>query len=168
MKRACIAIVDAAHARLYTYDDRDPDPTHQLREVKDLVNPGRRLRPSEMFSETRPSMGQAPGRNTSGEPGSAKDDHRDDHIEMMDQKFAKEIIGEINQIITTERYGHLIVVASPKMLGELRKANGVLDRPGVTIDEIARDLTKLTSSQLHDHLAQLNLIPPRERLTVAR
>ena len=167
MKRACIAIVDAARARLYTYDEQATDPTQQLREVKDLVNPGRRLKASEMFSE-KPSMGQNPGRNTSGEPGSAKDDHRDDHIEMMDAKFAKEIIAELDRIIQAEKFAQLIVVASPKMLGELRKANRVLDRPGLTIDEIARDLTKLTQSQLHDHLAGLNLIPARERLTIAR
>jgi protein required for attachment to host cells len=161
MKRACIAIVDAAHARLFTYDER-------LEEIKDLVNPGRRLRASEMFSETRPSLGQNPGRNTSHEPGSAKDDHRDDHIEMMDAKFAKEVLAEIERIMVSDKYLHLILVASPKMLGELRKGDGVLHRPGITVDEIARDLTKLTSSQLHDHLAQLDLIPPRERLTVAR
>lgn len=168
MKRACIAIVDAARARLYGYDEQASDPAQQLREVTDLVNPGRRLKPSEMFSETRPSLGQNPGRNTSHEPGSTKDDHRDDHIEMMDAKFAKEIIAELDRIIQAEKYTHLIVVASPKMLGELRKANNVLDRPGLTIDEIARDLTKLTQAQLHDHLAQLNLIPARERLTIAR
>jgi protein required for attachment to host cells len=168
VKRACIATVDATHARLYTYEDSDPDPAQRLREVSDLVNPGRRLRPSEMFSETRPSLGQAPGRGGSREPGSTKDDHRDDHIEMMDAKFAKEVVGEIDRIVRAHDHTNVIVIATPKMLGELRKANGVLHRPGVTLEEIPRELTKLTSAQLHDHLAQLDLIPARERLTVAR
>lgn len=167
MKRACIAIVDASRARLYTYQE-DAAPTEQLREVRDLVNPGRRLRPSELFSDTRPSLG-TPGRpGPAHEQGSTKDDHRDDHIGMMDTKFAKDVIEELEKIIKAEGYGHLIIVASPKMLGELRKANGVFKRAGLTIDEIPRDLAKLTSSQLHDHLASMDLIPGRQRLFMAR
>ena len=167
MKRACIAIVDASRARLYTYDEEN-EPTSQLREIRDLVNPGRRLRASEMFSETRPSLGH-PGRpGLSREPGSTRDDHRDDHIDMMDMKFAKEIVAEIDRILKAGHYGHLIVVASPRMLGELRKANGVLKRNNLVVDEIPRDLAKLTSSQLHDHLASMELLPPRARLSLAR
>jgi protein required for attachment to host cells len=167
MKRACIAIVDASRARLYTYQE-DAGPTEQLREVRDLVNYGRRLRPSELFSETRPSLGQNGRPGPAHEPGSTKDDHRDDHIEMMDAKFAKEVVAELEKIIAADGYGHLIMVASPKMLGELRKANGVFKRAGLTVDEIPRDLAKLTISQLHDHLASLDLIPGRQRLTMAR
>ena len=143
-------------------------PADQLKEVHDLVNPGRRLRSSELFSETRPPNA-APGRpGPSHVPGSTKDDHRDDHIGMMDTKFAKEIVEEVDKLLRAEAYGHLIVVASPKMLGELRKANGVLRRNGLVIDEIPRDLAKLTASQLHDHLASLDLIPGRQRLYMAR
>ena len=168
MKRACIAIVDASRARLYTYQE-DAGPTEQLREVRDLVNAGRRFRPSEMFSETRPGTGHNPRSGPGGEPGSTKDDHRDDHIEMMDQKFAKEICAELEKIIASDGYGHLIIIASPKMLGEVRKANGVFKRGGLTVDEIPRDLSKLTIAQLHDHLASLDLIPGRQRLrTMAR
>lgn len=167
MKRACIAIIDAARARLYTYQE-DAAPADQLKEVMDLVNPGRRLRSSEMFSETRPANGQ-PGRpSTARVPGSTRDDHRDEHIGMMDAKFAKEIVHELDRLMTSEGFGHLILVASPKMLGELRKANGALKRNGLVVDEIPRDLMKLTASQLHDHLASLELIPGRQRLYMAR
>ena len=166
MKRACIAIVDAARARIYTYQE-DADPKQQLREVRDLVNAGRRLKASEMFSESRPSLAQSGRPGPSGEPGSTKDDHRDDHIGMMDTKFAKEIVEEVDKIIRAEGYGHLIIVAAPKMLGELRKAN-TLKRNGLNIDEIASDLSKLTAPQLHDHLASLDLIPGRPRLQIAR
>jgi protein required for attachment to host cells len=167
MKRACIAIVDAAHARLYSYQE-DAEPGRELREVRDLANPGRRLKDSELFSESRPSNAQ-PGRpGPSGEPGSTKDDHRDDHIGMMDTKFAKEIVEELDKLTRTEGLGHLILIASPKMLGELRKANGALKRNGLVVDEIARDLANLTGTQLHDHLASLELIPGRQRLKIAR
>ncbi|HEY5945949.1 MAG TPA: host attachment protein [Kofleriaceae bacterium] len=167
MKRACIAIVDAARARLYTYQE-DANPGQELREVRDLANVGRRMKDSEMFSETRPSNG-SPGRpGPTGQPGSTKDDHRDDHIGMMDTKFAKEIVEEIDKMIRAEAYGHVIMIASPKMLGELRKANGSLKRNGMVVDEIPRDLANLTGNQLHDHLASVDLLPARQRLNVAR
>jgi protein required for attachment to host cells len=167
MKRACIAIIDAARARLYTYQE-DAGPADQLKEVLDLVNPGRRLRASEMFSETRPPNAQSGRPGTGRVPGSTKDDHRDDHIGMMDAKFAKEIVREIDKLVTNEGFGHLILAASPKMLGELRKANGVLKRNGLVVDELPRDLAMLTLAQLHDHLAALDLIPARPRLYMAR
>jgi protein required for attachment to host cells len=170
MKRACIAIVDAARARLYTYRE-DADPGRELTEVRDLVNAGRRMKQGDMFSESRPPLAASghPGPAASGiSGGPGKDDHRDDHVAMMDAKFAKEVVEELQQIIGAEGYGHVILIASPKMLGELRKANGALKRNGMVVDEIPRDLANLTATQLHDHLASLDLIPGRQRLKVAR
>jgi protein required for attachment to host cells len=171
MKRACVATVDAARARLYTYQE-DAEPGRELREIRDLVHAGRRMKQGEMFSESRPPM--APrggvGPTAGGTPGGpAKDDHRDDHVAMMDAKFAKEVVGEIDKILRApEPYGHLILIAGPKMLGELRKANSALKRPGMVVDEIASDLSNMTATQLHDHLASLDMIPGRQRLKLAR
>jgi protein required for attachment to host cells len=167
MKRACIAIVDAAHARLFMYEQA-AEPGRELREIRDLANPGRRLKDSELFSESRPSLAQSGRPGPSGEPGSTKDDHRDDHIAMMDTRFAKEIVEELDRILRAEGLGHLIMIASPKMLGELRKANGALKRNGLVVDEIPRDLANLTGTQLHDHLASIDMIPGRQRLKIAR
>jgi protein required for attachment to host cells len=167
MKRSCIAIVDAARARVFTYQE-DADPGQELREVRDLTNPGRRLADRDLFSESRPSLGQSGRPGPSGEPGSTKDDHRDDHINMMDQKFAKEIVEELDKLIRADGFGHLILIAGPKMLGELRKANGTLKRNGLVVDEIPRDLANLTGTQLHDHLASIDMIPGRQRLKLAR
>ncbi len=170
MKRACIAAVDAARARLFTYQE-DAEPGREMREVRDLANPGRRLKDSELFSESRPPLAPrgAVGpavTGVSGGPG--KDDHRDDNIAERDAKFAKEIVDELNKIIRAEGYGHLILIAAPKMLGELRKTNGALKRNGLVVDEIARDLANLSGTQLHDHLASLDMIPGRQRLKLAR
>lgn len=170
MKRACIATVDAARARLFTYQE-DADPGREMREAHDLANAGRRLKDSEMFSESRPPLApsghlgpNATGgafKGSSGGPG--KDDHRDDHIAMMDMKFAKEIVDEVDKLVRTEGYGHLILVAPAKMLGVLRKANGIFKRNGLLVDEVQLDLSNLTAPQLHEHLASLGLIPGRRR-----
>ncbi len=164
MKRACIAIVDASRARLYTYEEGG-DPTHQLSEVKDLVNPGRRLRVGEMVSNYEPGVSVSQGGATAR---SSTDDHREAHVDELDSKFAREVVESIERLVNEDGYRHLIVVASPKMLGLMRQTDGVLHRPDLTIDEISRDLSKLTSPQLHDHLSSMNLIPARVRLATAR
>jgi protein required for attachment to host cells len=176
MKRACIAIVDATRARVYHYEE-ESEPGNELREVKDLVNPGRRLKTGEMFSE-RPSLAKHGGlnrstrargdRSDSAVPGTTYDDHRFAHLEEMDAKFAKHIVDEIDAYIREQKLPQLILVASPKMLGALRKANGVLHRDTLALEEVTRDLTNLTQAQLHDQLAGHGLIQPRQRLVMAR
>lgn len=167
MKRACIAIVDAARARLYTYQE-DATPGREMREIRDLTNAGRRMKAGDMFSETRPASGGLGRPGQSAVPNSGKDDHRDDHIEMMDSKFAKEVVEEVEKVIREEGYNYLILIAPPKMLGELRKANGLLKKNGLVVDEVPRDLANLSATQLHDHLASLDMIPGRQRLNLAR
>jgi hypothetical protein len=44
----------------------------------------------------------------------------------------------------------------------------VLRRDGLKLDEVDRDLAQLSNAQLHDHLAQLGIIPPRQRIAAAR
>ena len=151
MKRALIAIVDAAHARLYTYQQiGDSEPT--LQEQRDLVNAGRQAH--GMFSDSK-SQTRWNGGN------SAMDDHRSDHLGEMDSRFAKTVIGEVARMAREDGFGHIILVASPKMLGELRRQNGTLR--DFVVDEVAQDLAWLTSPQVHDHLAAMKLIEPRPR-----
>jgi protein required for attachment to host cells len=152
MHRACIAIVDAAHARLYSSEPRDGDEA-QLREERDLVSPGRQAH--GRFSD-KPA--RAPGGNHA-----AKDDHRDDNLHEQDARFARDVIGEIDRIVRERAYGQVIVVASPKMLGELRRVDARLRRDGLVLDEVQQDLAWLWSPQLHDQLAAHGLLEPRAR-----
>lgn len=159
MKRALIAIVDAAHARLYTYQQvGDGEPT--LQEQRDLVNAGRQAH--GVFSDTKPG-----NRWQEGGRGST-DDHRTDHLAEMDGKFAKSIVEEVARIANEQGFKNVILVASPKMLGELRRADGPLRKSDLSVDEVAQDLAWLTSPQIHDHLAAMKLIDPRPRAPLMR
>ena len=150
MKRACVAIVDAAHARFFRYSDDKGRPA--LEELADRVSPGRQAH--GMFADDHRG-------NSSTGPRSATDDHRTDHIDELDSRFAREVVAELSQIVRDNKFAHLIVVASPKMLGKLRIELVSLRRNGIAIDEIPQDLTRLTSPQVHDHLAALHVIDPR-------
>jgi protein required for attachment to host cells len=176
MKRACIAVVDAARARIFNYDE-DASPGDELREVHDLSNAGRRLKGSEMFSEARPGLassgsqrrtGANGNRSDSGVPGSAYDDHRAAHVDELDSRFAKEVVDTIDQIVREQKLVYCVLVAPPKMLGTLRRCNGILHRADLETQEVARDLTTVTQAQLHDQLAALDILAPRQRLKIAR
>lgn len=161
MYRVCIAIVDASRARLFQFErTSDPEGLHdQLTELRDLVDPARRLRPSELFSESG-------GVGHSGQHGFGFDDHRGEHVARLDAEFARSIVAELAQLaVDADR---LIVCASPRMLGQLRDAIGALQRPDLVIDEVPRDLVKLTPAQLRAQLATYGLLPtPLPRPQVA-
>jgi len=157
MSRACIAVVDASRARLFTYERSSEveGVSEKLTEQRDLVNPARRLRPSQLFSDTRP------GSSRTGTLQYGLNDHRDAHIDEIDAEFARTVIGEIGDLLRSSQAERLILCASPHMLGELRTAGTKLNHPSLVIDDIPRDLVKLTPRQLRDRLTSYGLLPPR-------
>jgi protein required for attachment to host cells len=157
MYRACIAVVDASRARLFTYERSSEVEglKEHLIEERDLVNPARRLRPSELFSESRP------GSSRTGGLQYAFDDHRDAHVDALDAEFSRLVIGELVNLMRAAHPQRVILCASPRMLGELREAGRELPREGAAIDELPRDLVKLTPSQLREHLESHGLLPAK-------
>jgi protein required for attachment to host cells len=165
MNRACIAIVDVTRARICEYDVRR-SPGDELKEIGDLVNPGRR-KVGENFEDNIPGeRGSDLGTRTSHQQ--ATNDHRTQFAESRDQKFAREVVAELERIVREGAFSNLVVVAGPRMLGELRKHDASLRREGLQLDEIERDLAWQSNAQLHDHLAQMGIIPPRQRMAAAR
>jgi len=151
MYRVTIAIVDASRARLFQFE-RTSGPEglrDELGEVSDLVNPVRRTRPSAVFSDSGPSA------NHSGDHGYTFDDHRDDHMAKFDAEFAVAITAELDRLASGA--DRIVICASPRMLGQLREARQGT-RP-LRIDELPRDLAKLTAAQLRVQLASYGVLP---------
>ncbi len=161
MMRLCILVADAARARLYTYEQTlEPDvPRDELKEVVDLIDEARRQRPSELFSDNS-------GANHAGGRGYAFDDHRNGHIAQLDTRFAELIASHATRIAKDGAHRRLLLVASSRMLPALRSALAPLRRT-LEITELERDLTKFSTAQLRDHLADLGLLPARPRLAFA-
>ncbi|HEY5950112.1 MAG TPA: host attachment protein [Kofleriaceae bacterium] len=150
-------MVDASRARLFTYERSSEAEglSEHLVEQRDLVNPARRLRAGELFSESRP------GSSRTGGLQYTLDDHREAHIDALDAEFARLIISEVLTLLRTTKAQRLIVCASPRMLGDLRDAGHELTRSSIVTDEIPRDLCKLTAPQLRDQLASYGVLPPK-------
>lgn len=159
MYRACIAVVDASRARLFTYqrsNDAEGLQEH-LTEEKDFVNPARRRRPSELFSDS----GSSGGRN--GPIQFGIDDHRDAHVDRLDSEFSRMVAGELEQLVRANTTQRVILCASPRMLGELRDARKRLAPSEIPTDEVPRDLVKLTPPLLREQLASYGLLPEVSR-----
>ncbi len=165
MSRTCIAVVDATRARLFTFDRSDePGGVREaLAERADLVNPARRRTPSELFSDTRTNTSRTGGKYY------GLDDHRDAHVDELDTEFAREVSDAIAQLVRDSGATHVILCASPRMLGMLRATE--LQHDGIAIDELARDYAKLSPPELRDVLTERGLLPeppPRPGMAAIR
>jgi protein required for attachment to host cells len=152
MIRTCILVADAARARIYTLE-RSIEPNgmqEQFREERDLVDPARRERSGEQSSDTF-----------------MFDDHRQSHLDVLDTRFARELVSEIATIVRDRACRKLIVIASSRMIGDLRTYLAPLGKTGLAIEEVIHDYTKLTTSALRDRLAELGMVPARERVVFA-
>lgn len=138
MNRTCIAIVDASRARLFTFDrTQGGSGIHeQLVEQRDLADPERW--PYGL-------------------------DDRDAHGDRLDATFARAVVAEIEGLLRSSGARRLILCASPRMLGELRAAGNGLRREGLLIDELPRDLVKLTVPKIRERLGSYSLLPPLPR-----
>lgn len=135
MQRICIAVVDASRARLWTYQ-RTNEPGGL----------------EETFVEQRDLV----------HPGRRLPD-TDSHNDAQDVEFAHLVMREIAALLREFATTRLVVCAPPRMLGHLRDARRDLPRD-LAVEELARDLVKLSAPQLRDHLAEHDLVPPRLRV----
>jgi protein required for attachment to host cells len=160
MYRVCIALVDATRARLFTFErvTDGADTREELVERTDFVNPQRRRRSSEVFSDTRP------GSSRTGNLQYAFDDHRDHHISQLDDKFARMTMAGLRELIDEHPTQRVVICASPRMLGRLRAAAPGLIPDDVSLDELPRDLVKLCPGEVRTELASRGLLPHTQRI----
>jgi protein required for attachment to host cells len=154
MYRACIAVVDASRARLFTFE-RSADPgglRENLVEQQDLVEPSRRLRDSEVLSETRSGLART------GSLQYGLDDGRDARMDLLEAGFARAVVHEACKLLRVANAQRLILCASPSMLGELRRVRTELPED-VAVDEVPRNLVALAPSELRERLASYAVLP---------
>lgn len=154
----CVVVADAARARIHTLGRRRGQggrPALVLRESASLDNPSRRELDSKIFTDSRPGLRQG----VPGGAGHGVDDHRRQHLTEMDRQFAAEIVERAVRLVHDRGIRRVVVAASPNMLGLLRTGLNRLARAGATVDDLAKDLTKLSPTELHRHLAAEGLLP---------
>lgn len=152
-----VLAADAQRARLFeviTQRGAAGVEEFALRELECLVNPERGELKSEALSDTRP--GSRYGDAYATGPGHGLDDHRNAHYDELDRRFAKEIANML-ATIHAPRPTRLVALASPKILGQLRKADAWPD-DNFEVQEIVREASQITPSQLRDYLRKEGIL----------
>ncbi len=79
-----------------------------------------------------------------------------------DRRFAANIASEASKFAREHKISDVVLVSQNKMLGHLRQAVQTKLK-GVSTQELAKDLSKLSPHELHNYLAREKLIPKRNK-----
>lgn len=155
-----VVIADGTCARFFTLDaaaQPSVESGPHLLEHDDLVNPEHEQGGGDKYSSTRTGVNL----NPRGGPSHGYDDHRTQHEQEHERRFAHEIAARALALAQENHAGHLVLTAEKHMLGLLRDALEIPVKSGIEVHELAKDLTKLIPTQLHDHLAAAGVVPAR-------
>lgn len=160
MQQNCVVVAGGSRARFFTLNEVEfPEMQSgpNLCEVNDLVNPEQEAQGNDLWSDSKA------GRNRGNAGGGTHgyDDHRAQHEDEYERRFARDIAREAARLIEKSSTRQLVLVAQKRILGFLRNELDTLIKAGVEIRELAKDLTKLSPLELHEHLAREHLIPQR-------
>jgi protein required for attachment to host cells len=157
MTRTCIIVADSARARFITLEfplDAELEGGPRLREHRDLVNPVADIPERSQFSD-RSGRAHASPRGAAH----ALDDHREAHRAELERRFARRLGDEARQFVAAEGATRLLIVAEPRLLGELREQiDGTLSDQ-VEIVELGENLSRSSLRQIQETLALRGAVP---------
>src|SRR5690606_1804140 len=153
MNHNCVVVAGGSRARFFTlrepeFPEMESGPN--LHEAADLVSPEKDMPGSDLWTNL------TSGRNRGGGGSTAHgyDDHRSQHQDEVDRRFARNIARQASRLIQDHATRELVLVAQKRVLGFLRNELDALVKSGVEIRELAKDLSKLSPLELHEHLAR--------------
>jgi protein required for attachment to host cells len=155
-----IVVGDGTRARFFTLEAAALPPLEsspRLMEHEDLVNAEHMQGGHDKYSSTRTGINL----NPRGGPSHGYDDHRAQQEQEHERRFAADITARALSLAQQHRATQLVLVAEPHMLGLLRDALKIPAKSGIDVRDLAKDLTKLTTTQLHGQLAAAGLVPAR-------
>lgn len=148
MNRVCIAVVEPARARLFTFERATDggDTEGALVERADLASSQRRRRAIDAVGDPR---------SEAGEVG----DHRDVRGPQIDEPFARMTMAALRELIDERPTQRVILCAPPRVLRRLGAAAPGLLPGELARDEVDRDLGGMSAEDLRVELATRDLLP---------
>jgi protein required for attachment to host cells len=150
-----IVVADGSRARLFGVERK------RLVEREDVVCPEHKTMDRDLYSETKTGRWDRPFGTHSF------DDHRSAHDREVERRFAHTVLERCEHAVAEDACGELVVVAAPRILGTLRPYFVALEKKGIHIVEVERNLAQWTRDQIQDALAADALLGPRPRATRA-
>lgn len=157
MNQYCVIVANGHKACFFTLEEPDAPEVESgpnLIRQKDLKSPELNPKNGTPWTESKSGGNRGHGGQSHG-----YDDHRQQHDDDVERRFANSIADECHKI-THNKQSNVILVSQKRMLGHLRSA---IDSRihGVNTNELAKDLIKLSPLELHQYLAKQKLLPER-------
>jgi len=142
MTTTWIVAADSSRARILQVAGR-----RQLVEVENLMNPEGRLHNREINTDAK---GRFAGPDR---PGGHSSDDEERTVEHYNELFAKRVAGYLDKARNDQRYERLILVAAPKILGQLRKELGK-EVEKLVVDQLDKDLAWFNAREIEQYFAK--------------
>ncbi|MHB8346425.1 MAG: host attachment protein [Acidiferrobacterales bacterium] len=143
MNRAWILVAHRSGAWLYEQER----PGGELRRVQEIPHPEGRLKNREIASDKSGRLfDSAHSRHTTSKIPDPK--------EQIAIEFAKHLADVLQQGRTANSFQHLVLVANPRFLGQLRAALDIHTAKLIS-GSLDKDLTDVAERELPDHLQRL-------------
>jgi protein required for attachment to host cells len=142
MTTTWIVAADASRARFLQVADRE-----RLVEVEDFVNPEGRLHNREINSDAKGRF-RGPDR-----PGGHSSDDEERTVEHYSEVFAKRVADYLDKARNEHRYERLVLVAPPKLLGQIRKELAK-EVEKLVVDELDKDLSWFNAREIERYFAK--------------
>jgi protein required for attachment to host cells len=160
MNQSVVAVIDGTKARFFTLEAAE-FPEYQsspnLVEQECLTSAAKELQGKDLWANTKTGR----NRGSSGQAHSY-DDHRENHMDEFERSFAKEIANKTAELAQSRQAQAVLLVAEPQILGLVREVISSQIPKHLKVTELAKDLCKLKSLELHEYLAHRDLLPPRK------
>lgn len=153
MDKTWILIANSERARCLERHDSD----HSLTELTDFVHPRASLSGQAEGGDLTGAAGKGHGRTghagTQFEPQTQAD-------EKARASFARQLADYLNEAVTNKRCGSVVLIASSKVLGEIKPLLN-LAASNVVKRSIASDLTQFTGVELKKSVDHALALPPQ-------
>jgi len=161
MANYCVVVASGAHARFFTLKTvaiPELESGAKLIERGELSNPEKEIPGRDLYADPKSGRSRAPH----GGPSHGYNDHRSQHEDECDRRFAYQVLKKANGVAQAEKARHVVLIAPARMLGCLRQDLDIILKQHIEVHELAKDISKLSSSQIHDYLAKERLLPARK------
>ncbi|ESA33193.1 host attachment protein [Leptolyngbya sp. Heron Island J] len=155
MRSYLVAVVDGAHARFFTlaaaeFSDQGQSGPH-LTEHSGLNN------------ADKPIATKGASNNLIGRKHHGNRHEKTTQDTEITRRFANKVVQHIGAVVQNTASQHLILVAEPHILGNLRESVPNHVPSAMTTSELAKDLCRLNAHELHKYLISKQMLPSPKR-----
>lgn len=162
MSEYCVVVSGGARARFFTLEPVDfpeLESGPKLIDKGELLNPEKETAGRDLYTDLRTGRSRAPR----GGPSHGYDDHRKQHEDEFDRRFARRVLQKARRLAKENRARRIVMAAPARMLGLLRQDLAGIPKEGIEVHKVAKDMSKFSPRQIHDHLARKQLLPAYRR-----